>query len=70
MGRSQDPILTGSLAGLASKCGGSAPGSDKDAEVFTPMLRAVFGFVECGTVTPSPRPAIRARAVRLARTAR
>src|SRR4051812_14381636 len=34
---------------------GLAPGFDKDAEVFGPMLRAGFGFVECGTVTPRPQ---------------
>lgn len=34
---------------------GLAPGFDKNAEVFGPMLRAGFGFVECGTVTPLPQ---------------
>jgi dihydroorotate dehydrogenase len=34
---------------------GLAPGFDKNAEVFGPMLRAGFGFVECGTVTPQPQ---------------
>jgi dihydroorotate dehydrogenase len=34
---------------------GLAPGFDKNAEVFGPMLRAGFGFVECGTVTPKPQ---------------
>jgi len=34
---------------------GLAPGFDKNAEVFAAMLRAGFGFVECGTVTPKPQ---------------
>ncbi|MDB5450646.1 MAG: pyrD, partial [Phenylobacterium sp.] len=57
-----DPILAGELAGLPlPNVVGLAPGFDKDAEVFAPMLRAGFGFVECGTVTPlaqagNPRP--------------
>jgi len=51
-----DPILRGSLAGLAlPNVVGLAPGFDKNAEVFAPMLRAGFGFVECGTVTPLPQ---------------
>jgi dihydroorotate dehydrogenase len=56
-GGPDDPILAGSLAGLAlPNVVGLAPGFDKDAEVFGPMLRAGFGFVECGTVTPRPQP--------------
>jgi dihydroorotate dehydrogenase len=57
-----DPILATELAGLTlPNPVGLAPGFDKDAEVFAPMLRAGFGFVECGTVTPlaqagNPRP--------------
>ncbi|MGH6963468.1 MAG: quinone-dependent dihydroorotate dehydrogenase [Phenylobacterium sp.] len=55
-GPRDDPILAGSLAGLAiPNVVGLAPGFDKDAEVFGPMLRAGFGFVECGTVTPKPQ---------------
>jgi len=51
-----DTILAGSLAGLPlPNVVGLAPGFDKDAEVFGPMLRAGFGFVECGTVTPKPQ---------------
>ncbi len=51
-----DPILATSLAGLPlPNAVGLAPGFDKDAEVFGPMLRAGFGFVECGTVTPKPQ---------------
>ncbi len=51
-----DPILATSLAGLAlPNVVGLAPGFDKNAEVFGPMLRAGFGFVECGTVTPRPQ---------------
>jgi dihydroorotate dehydrogenase len=51
-----DPILAGDLAGIAlPNVVGLAPGFDKDAAVFGPMLRAGFGFVECGTVTPLPQ---------------
>jgi dihydroorotate dehydrogenase len=51
-----DPILATSLAGLTlPNVVGLAPGFDKNAEVFGPMLRAGFGFVECGTVTPKPQ---------------
>jgi dihydroorotate dehydrogenase len=62
VGGRDDPILATTLAGLAlPNPVGLAPGFDKDAEVFGPMLRAGFGFVECGTVTPlaqagNPRP--------------
>ena len=34
---------------------GLAPGFDKNAEVAGAMLKAGFGFVECGTVTPRPQ---------------
>jgi dihydroorotate dehydrogenase len=55
-GGRDDPILATSLAGLPlPNPVGLAPGFDKDAEVFAPMLRAGFGFVECGTVTPKPQ---------------
>ena len=51
-----DPILAGSLAGVAlPNVVGLAPGFDKDAAVYGQMLRAGFGFVECGTVTPEPQ---------------
>jgi dihydroorotate dehydrogenase len=51
-----DPILAGTMGGIAlPNVVGLAPGFDKDAEVFGPMLRAGFGFVECGTVTPKPQ---------------
>jgi dihydroorotate dehydrogenase len=52
-----DPILKVDLApGLTlPNPVGLAPGFDKNAEVFGPMLRAGFGFVECGTVTPKPQ---------------
>jgi dihydroorotate dehydrogenase len=51
-----DAILAGAMAGIAlPNVVGLAPGFDKDAEVFRPMLRAGFGFVECGTVTPKPQ---------------
>ena len=52
-----DPILSTELAGIAlPNCVGLAAGFDKNAEVFAPMLKAGFGFVECGTVTPLPQP--------------
>jgi dihydroorotate dehydrogenase len=52
-----DPILATEVCGLAlPNPVGLAPGFDKNAEVFEPMLRAGFGFVECGTVTPLPQP--------------
>jgi dihydroorotate dehydrogenase len=35
---------------------GIAAGFDKDAEIPDPLLRAGFGFVEVGTVTPLPQP--------------
>ena len=55
-GETDDPILAGSLAGVPlPNVVGLAPGFDKDAQVFGPMLRAGFGFVECGTVTPRPQ---------------
>ncbi|MBJ7410547.1 MAG: quinone-dependent dihydroorotate dehydrogenase [Phenylobacterium sp.] len=51
-----DPILATDLAGLKlPNPVGLAPGFDKNAEVFGLMLRAGFGFVECGTVTPLPQ---------------
>jgi len=56
IGGRDDPILATELAGLSlPNPVGLAPGFDKDAEVFAPMLRAGFGFVECGTVTPRPQ---------------
>ncbi len=52
-----DPFLATSLAGLQLPNPiGLAPGFDKNAEVFGPMHRAGFGFVECGTVTPLAQP--------------
>ena len=51
-----DPILATEVAGLSlPNPVGLAPGFDKNAQVFAPMLRAGFGFVECGTVTPKPQ---------------
>ena len=51
-----DPILKTEIAGLQLPNPiGLAPGFDKNAQVFAPMLRAGFGFVECGTVTPLPQ---------------
>jgi dihydroorotate dehydrogenase len=55
-GGADDPILAGALGGAPiPNVVGLAPGFDKNAEVFGPMLRAGFGFVECGTVTPLPQ---------------
>jgi dihydroorotate dehydrogenase len=62
LGPKDDPILACTLADggdiepirLPNPIG-LAPGFDKNAEVFAPMLRAGFGFVECGTVTPKPQ---------------
>ncbi len=52
-----DPVLAVELAGLRlSNPVGLAAGFDKDARVVGPMLRAGFGFVECGSVTPRPQP--------------
>jgi dihydroorotate dehydrogenase len=51
-----DPILATEIAGLKlPNPVGLAPGFDKNAQVSGPMLRAGFGFVECGTVTPKPQ---------------
>jgi dihydroorotate dehydrogenase len=56
VGGRADPILATRLAGLSlPNPVGLAPGFDKNAEAFGPMLRAGFGFVECGTVTPLPQ---------------
>ncbi len=57
-----EPNLAVRLCGLAlPNCVGLAAGFDKNAEVPDAMLRAGFGFVECGTVTPlaqagNPKP--------------
>ncbi len=52
-----DPILGVTIAGLAlPNCLGLAAGFDKNAEVPDAMLRAGFGFAECGTVTPLAQP--------------
>jgi dihydroorotate dehydrogenase len=57
-----DPILATTLAGLRlANPIGLAPGFDKNATAPRALLRAGFGFVECGTVTPraqagNPRP--------------
>jgi dihydroorotate dehydrogenase len=53
---SHEAVLATDLAGLRlPNPVGLAPGFDKDAMVHGPMLRAGFGFVECGTVTPEPQ---------------
>jgi dihydroorotate dehydrogenase len=51
-----DPILATTLAGLSLPNPiGLAAGFDKNAAVPAAMLRAGFGFVECGTSTPAPQ---------------
>ena len=51
-----DPILATELAGIAlANPVGLAAGFDKDAEAPAALLRAGFGFVECGTTTPRPQ---------------
>lgn len=51
-----DPCLAVELAGMQlPSCIGLAAGFDKDAQVPDAMLRAGFGFVECGSVTPRPQ---------------
>ena len=51
-----DPILGSAIGPLAlPNALGLAAGFDKNAEASGPMLRAGFGFVECGTVTPLPQ---------------
>ncbi len=53
----EDPALFVSVSGLElQNCIGLAAGYDKDAEAPDAMLRAGFGFAECGTVTPLPQP--------------
>ena len=50
------PELQTSVGGLAlPNPVGLAAGFDKNAEVPDAMLRAGFGFTECGTVTPRPQ---------------
>ena len=50
------PALHTSVGGLRlPNPVGLAAGFDKNAEVPDAMLRAGFGFVECGTVTPRPQ---------------
>lgn len=51
-----DPALSIKVGGLSlPNPVGLAPGFDKNAEVANAMLKAGFGFVECGTVTPRPQ---------------
>ena len=55
--RRADPILATRLAGLdLPNPIGLAAGFDKNAEAPGALLRAGFGFVECGTTTPRPQP--------------
>ena len=62
VGGADEAILATEIAGLKlPNPVGLAAGFDKNAEVFAPMLRAGFGFAECGSVTPlaqagNPRP--------------
>jgi dihydroorotate dehydrogenase len=56
-GGEDDPVLRTNLAGLElSNPVGLAAGFDKNAEAPDALLRAGFGFVECGAVTPRPQP--------------
>ncbi len=56
-GSIDDPGLAVELCGLQLRsCIGLAAGFDKNAEVADAMLKAGFGFVECGTVTPLAQP--------------
>ena len=51
-----DPALATTVAGLRlPNPVGLAAGFDKDARVTGPLLRAGFGWVEAGTVTPLPQ---------------
>ena len=55
-GGGDDPILATEIAGLRLPNPiGLAAGFDKDARVSAPLLRAGFGWVEAGTVTPRPQ---------------
>ena len=55
-GPADDPILATTLAGLALvNPVGLAAGFDKNAQAPDALLRAGFGFVECGTTTPKPQ---------------
>ncbi len=52
-----DPILAINLAGLRlANPIGLAAGFDKNAQAPRALLKAGFGFVECGTTTPRPQP--------------
>ncbi|MEQ9490097.1 MAG: quinone-dependent dihydroorotate dehydrogenase [Alphaproteobacteria bacterium] len=52
-----DPRLSMKVCGLDfSNPVGLSAGFDKNAEVAGPMLRAGFGFVEAGSITPRPQP--------------
>ena len=51
------PRLRTELAGMTlPNPVGLAAGFDKNARTLTPLLRAGFGFVEAGAVTPKPQP--------------
>ncbi len=51
-----DPVLAVNLAGLElANPIGLAAGFDKNAKAPRALLRAGFGFVECGTTTPRPQ---------------
>jgi dihydroorotate dehydrogenase len=54
---SDDPVLRMQIWGrLFPNPIGMAAGFDKDAEVYDALLRAGFGFVEVGSITPEPQP--------------
>ena len=55
-GGKDDPVLRTRLAGLdLPNPVGIAAGFDKDARAPDALLRAGFGFVECGSITPRPQ---------------
>lgn len=55
--RVDDPILATEVLGLRFATPvGLAAGFDKSAEAVSPLMRAGFGFVEIGSVTPRPQP--------------
>ncbi|MEL6437153.1 MAG: quinone-dependent dihydroorotate dehydrogenase, partial [Pseudomonadota bacterium] len=54
--RHMDTRLSTQIAGLNFPNPiGVAAGFDKDAEVFSPLLKLGFGFTEVGTITPKPQ---------------
>ena len=55
--QAERPRLRQSLWGLDfPNCLGLAAGFDKHAEVYNPLFKSGFGFVEVGSITPRPQP--------------